>query len=167
MSNVAPATRVPWKTILRMMWAAYFALLFTSTHAPIPEPVEVITSRFDKLIHALAFGTLGSLTALAWLPSTFGRKEIARLIIGLLAYAVADELLQGLVGRTPDFYDWIADASGILVGASLTATVMAGFRGLQTSALRTASRPTSSHTVDAPKRASQRRHHIFRTVSES
>lgn len=167
MSHVAPATRVPWRTLLRLLWAAYFALLFTSTHAPIPEPVVVITSRFDKLIHALAFGTLGSLTALAWLPLSFGRKETVRLIVGLLIYAVVDEILQGLVGRTPDFYDWLADASGILVGASLTAAVMAGFRGLQTGALTSANRQSQRPPSTSSKRSQTRNQPAVPTVSDS
>lgn len=63
----------------------------------------------DKLVHFAMFALL------AWLAPR------SRLAWGALAaYAIATEAAQALVpGRSPDAWDLLADALGILVGAAL------------------------------------------------
>lgn len=98
--------------------ATYWFSLFVGTHWPSGSaPFEDIN---DKLKHFVGFAGLTSLLCgvvhrvKATLWSTPFRITFTGFI--LLVYAIADEFTQRFVpGRTPDFWDVIADAAGILV----------------------------------------------------
>ena len=65
----------------------------------------------DKVVHLALFA------ALAWT----GRRAnlpVPALAVGLVAYAVGSEVLQGLlpIGRSPDPLDAVADTIGVAVG---------------------------------------------------
>lgn len=77
-----------------------------------PFAVGIVSSPFDKLAHALAFGALflvldSALILPLWLA----------MVVTLLLSA-ADELHQvGLPGRVPGLADWLAGAFGVLLVA--------------------------------------------------
>ena len=94
-------------------WRAAFAVALVVTLwlalRPAP-PGEPLFAHADKVGHALAFALLGWLGACSGLPRW-------PLVIGLLAYGGAIELLQGLTPtREPSWADWAADAAGLALG---------------------------------------------------
>lgn len=69
----------------------------------------------DKIIHATLFAALTFTGYLAY------SKFQPWVYSGLICYGVLTEVLQGIltVTRYASFYDWLADATGILIGALL------------------------------------------------
>lgn len=86
--------------------AVVSALLLTpGTDVPVEPPAS------DKVVHALLFAVLA-------LTGRVGRFPLLPLGIGLFAYAVATETLQGLlpIDRYGDPLDVLADSVGMLIG---------------------------------------------------
>lgn len=102
-SHVAFGLALVLTTLILLTPASVVAAL---TGVPVDDRAVSVPGA-DKLVHALLFA------ALALLAPPF------RLALpGLAAYAVATELLQGLVpGRSPDALDLIADLVGLAAGA--------------------------------------------------
>jgi len=92
------------RLLLALAWAA--AIYAVSAQ---PGGQVGLSSPWDKLAHAAAFGTL------AWLLHTAGLPLTASL--GLTAlYALSDELHQLYVpGRQADVLDWLADVAGAMI----------------------------------------------------
>lgn len=100
----------------------YWALMYLVTHLPgidewrprggwpIRDP--------DKYVHFFAFA--GWVLVWAWLLEGHGRRvgrsALIVLFLGGAVYAAFDELTQGLVGRTPDWIDWVMDIAGLIAG---------------------------------------------------
>jgi VanZ family protein len=90
---------------------------------------------FDKVAHMAEFAGLGLFLSVAFRGSLprkrRGQTMLLVIAIGLLI-GVSDELYQSTVpGRVVDFFDWVADALGILVGsvvARVSAAVVAAER---------------------------------------
>lgn len=80
-------------------------LLTPGTAVPVEPPGS------DKVMHALLFAALA-------LTGRVGRFPLPSLGIGLIAYAVATETLQGLlpINRYGDPLDVLADSVGVLIG---------------------------------------------------
>lgn len=67
----------------------------------------------DKLHHLLAFGALA-------FPTAFLRPRwIVGMVLALVAYGAAIELIQPLVGRSREMDDFVADCLGILLGTGI------------------------------------------------
>lgn len=67
----------------------------------------------DKLMHAITFAVLFLIGSQACPRSKFG----GQLFLGLLAYGVLIELLQGKTGyRSMEAWDAVADLSGLVIG---------------------------------------------------
>ena len=122
--------------------ATYWFSLFVGTHWP--RGLALFDDVSDKLKHFVGFagltcllcGVVHRLKATLWsLPS---RVAVTGCI--LLVYAVADESTQHFVpGRTPDFWDVLADAVGILV---VLAAYGIGLRMRAATSQSATSRPT-------------------------
>lgn len=85
--------------------AAVLSLCLTPPAAHLP------STGWDKANHALAFALL-ALLGLAAYPA-----RAARVLLGLLAFGAAIELLQSLTGyRTAEWLDLLADAVGVAAG---------------------------------------------------
>lgn len=72
----------------------------------------------DKITHAVAFGLLAALAYFAVRVGHRARRPFAALVSWLVAtvYGGADEVHQAFVpNRQPDWYDWLADATGALI----------------------------------------------------
>jgi VanZ family protein len=95
----------------------WWLLMFLGTHLPMPPKTHVSVN--DKLQHAgayagLAFLLIGVARAFRWRNLTLYLGVIAA---GAL-YGVADELTQLLVpNRSAELLDWIADVTGLALGA--------------------------------------------------
>jgi len=102
-----------------LVLGAYWLLMFVITHIPIP-PIKA-PPQSDKLVHFVGYGILMFLfrarQVLHRKKGFTGSVWFAAFV--LVLYAVIDELLQGPVNRSPDFNDGVADAIGVLIGATL------------------------------------------------
>jgi VanZ family protein len=101
------------RVVLWVLCAAYWVALFTLTHLPrvpvIGPPVQ------DKVAHLLAYGVLAGVLYLTTWASGSGAKRAAYFVIAVtVLYGAMDELTQPLVGRSCEWYDWLADAAGAL-----------------------------------------------------
>lgn len=102
---------------------AYWTFLFIATSIP-TLPMPRIFDAQDKLEHLSAYFILGALLTLTLAIQTrikIIRKnfEIFSFVI-ILAYAAIDELHQLLIpGRYCDFFDWIADVFGGIIGIAI------------------------------------------------
>jgi len=98
-----------------LFWLCFVALnALALSPAPYLPPLEVF-NWWDKAQHAIGFGTLAFLAALAYpLVSRY------RLAVLLCLQGVAIELLQHWVGyRFGDWQDALADAVGVVLGLCL------------------------------------------------
>ncbi|HET8534001.1 MAG TPA: hypothetical protein VFL74_00465 [Sphingomicrobium sp.] len=90
--------------MLRLLfWAA---ALFALVMALIPRPPPVPGHPSDKVLHVIAFATLGMLGSVA-----YPRLTALRLVAGLSLFGALIEILQGtaLIHRDRDVLDWVAD----------------------------------------------------------
>jgi VanZ family protein len=100
----------------------YWLVLFTATTLPVQELPSIGLS--DKVNHFIAYFVLSVLVHLTLIYQRkfeilFNYAPAATLIISLL-YGIADELHQMLIpGRSAELLDWIADASGAIIGVLL------------------------------------------------
>lgn len=98
--------------------AAYVAMLLWTTHAPrVPQPrIAIGAIPSDKVLHFFAYATLGILSAItvhAWCQRQL--RMLVPLCAGLVVFALLDEVTQPIFGRATEVFDWVADASGVLV----------------------------------------------------
>lgn len=115
--------RQPRRLMLRpairiSVWVVSMAGAFALTHAPPPTHPKPHWWFNDKVYHAVGFLILGFLTV--WMRRRRRSADDWRVcgggLIGLLIYAVFDEVTQPLVGRSCEALDWLADALGAVVG---------------------------------------------------
>ena len=109
--------RYPWLWRLALaICAVYWGALFIATHLPRFESLGKELG--DKAIHFLAYFGLGIL--LTWTASLYRRLSpgvVLLVVIVILAYAAADEVLQTFIpGRFGHILDWLADLAGTVVG---------------------------------------------------
>jgi VanZ family protein len=115
-----PVGRRRWMPIALLAAAIglYWLAMFTATHLPIQTTPAGDPYSLDKLQHITAFAifaiflcTGGATIGIPRLPLYFG-------VIGVIAaYAAVDELSQRFIPqRTPDFFDWLADVAGAVMG---------------------------------------------------
>jgi VanZ family protein len=102
--------------LLAIAWAACIWYLSSQSTLPIP----MLFTLQDKLMHMVAYGTLGFLLmgARQWpvLPFPAGTWLGVCAVCGL--YGVVDEIHQSFVpGRDADVFDVCADVTGALLGA--------------------------------------------------
>lgn len=98
----------------------YWGLLFTATHLPGGNSLRLFPG-IDKVLHATAYGMLAILLLLAIsIRVRVGLLATLSVIAICATYGILDELSQQFVPRrTADFYDWIADVTGSLIGCGL------------------------------------------------
>ena len=112
-------TRSVRAVLLMGLALGYWLAIFALTHLPSHHLPRA--TGYDKLHHAAAFGGLAMVLCLA--ASGMGRAGAKLFLIVILLGAVyggIDELTQQLVpGRTADFFDWLADVAGLLLGIGI------------------------------------------------
>jgi len=100
------------------LWVAYAALIFYLSSQALPDEESLLKNIpfGDKGAHAGEYLIFGLLTFLTFRPRT-GSRWVFGLFIAL-GYAASDEIHQAFVPmRDPSFFDWTADAVGILASA--------------------------------------------------
>ena len=101
--------------LLRRCWIAigWFGVALLLYLSLMPGPPEIPVEQGDKLGHILAYATL----TYWWAQLLVTSPQRLRLAAALLALGIAIEFVQGWTGwRTFDFYDMLADATGIAIG---------------------------------------------------
>lgn len=96
----------------------YWLALFILAHIPIPLFVRR-AGVSDKCIHFLAYLILVFLLWFATNPDkkvNWRRATAWWVPLAVIGYGVADELLQGCVGRSCDVRDFAADVAGVVAG---------------------------------------------------
>lgn len=99
----------------------YWPVLFWLTHSPVQQ-VARQSGMSDKTMHLLAYFVL---TFLIWFAvSPFEKVRFTKLkswilLLIVALYGIVDEYVQGRVGRSADFHDFMADLFGILLGLGM------------------------------------------------
>lgn len=115
-----------FRLISRRILIACWSLLFISTHIPLWFVHVDVPKDSDKLAHFLGYGGLMfCLRGWQWISARLAEGEAANrprytlwfAVLLLVAYSVADELLQIPVYRHADVNDAIADWIGMFIGA--------------------------------------------------
>lgn len=100
-----------WTSPAQRRWAFWLCMAAVLALCLMPPAQHLPSTGWDKANHALAFAVLAVLGLLAHPART------ARVLLGLLAFGAAIEVLQSLTGyRTAEWLDWVADAAGLLAG---------------------------------------------------
>ena len=98
----------------RWRWRAAFwgACVYVLVMALLPHPPRIPGDPDDKVLHIIAFLTLGALGRMA-----FSGASIWALVVGLSLFGAAIELLQAIpaLNRDSDPVDWIADTLAVVV----------------------------------------------------
>lgn len=110
-----------------MLLAAYWIGLFVLTHLP-GYPMPYHPTLTDKVGHGGGFALLSLLLAyVVWrVTRRFTYSGLVAIGAVLALYGACDELTQPYVGRSCDFFDWLADVGGIVLGLA-TWTLIANF----------------------------------------
>lgn len=104
-----------WRLLAWTGLGVYWLTLVSLTH--LPGRMIPLTGVSDKMLHFLAYWGLALFVYTA-LWSTFPRRRIALpAIVIVLLHGALDEWTQGMVGRSAEFADWIADLLGATAGA--------------------------------------------------
>ncbi|HET6350117.1 MAG TPA: VanZ family protein [Candidatus Krumholzibacteria bacterium] len=117
--------RAPFR--IRGSWlflsALYVGLIFFVSSRPYLRPPGPEFALKDKLAHCTEYGVLGWLLSRALRPARTIPPALEVLWFVALGAGIAglDELFQGTVaGRVMDIKDWMADVTGLMLGASLS-----------------------------------------------
>lgn len=97
--------------------AAFWLLMLVLTHLP-EIPKEYDSGLGDKSEHRIGYMLLSAglgLSLSAW-QGPLGWRRLAMVIGIVAAYGAFDETTQPLFGRNCDWYDWISDLQGCLIG---------------------------------------------------
>ena len=98
--------------------AATFALIM----ALLPKPPQIPFQPGDKVMHMIAFATLGALAAAGW-----RERPLLHLFAVLAVFGGAIEVLQTIpaLHRDAEWADWSADMGAAIVGISLIRLMLA------------------------------------------
>jgi VanZ family protein len=104
--------------------AAYWLLMLILTHIPeIPQEIE--SGMGDKSEHRIGYCLLAlglGLSLSAWKgPLGLGRLAILGGVVAV--YGALDETTQPLFGRDCDWFDWLADLQGGLIGGLMALAI--------------------------------------------
>lgn len=97
--------------------AFVFAAIFAMIMASLPRPPAIPGQPSDKILHVLAFGTLGVLAALG-----FRGLSTMRLFVWLAAFGAIIEVVQAIpmLNRDSELADLLADMAAALVALAAT-----------------------------------------------
>jgi VanZ family protein len=111
-----PSAVIAFRRLVGPVLACYWLAMFAGTHWPRFELANY-PENTDKVLHFSAYAGLGFLLAAYWSQKrTLGRWQFAGIFAIVVAYSIADELLQMPVGRDCDPLDALADAAGCIIG---------------------------------------------------
>jgi VanZ family protein len=100
-----------WRWRLAVIGGALVIFIGSSIPSSSMPSLRVLTQ--DKLLHMLEYGAFGLLLC-SWARREFSRPRRVMAVLVLAAlYGISDEAHQYLVGRSCEFYDWLADMVGV------------------------------------------------------
>lgn len=100
-----------------LLLVLYCALIFWLSDQPVLS-LKISLPHIDKVIHAGAYTIMGILAWRAFRP--FNPQPALWVIVFCSLYGLSDEWHQSFViGRTADFFDWLADTLGGLIAVWL------------------------------------------------
>ena len=107
-------------TLIYIPLTVYWVMLFILTTIPADNVPQLFENQ-DKYEHFIAYCVLAMLLSLALYfqkrSILISSKAFLFALLFILAYGAIDELHQLFVpGRYCDFYDWLADSSGGIIG---------------------------------------------------
>lgn len=116
-SRDAAMRRTVVRRRLFILLVGYWMAMFIATHIPVQHSPNLGESGLDKIAHFVGYGGLAFLLS-AWLfTRQWSTPRIALAVLTVLpAYAVADELLQVVVARHTDVWDFVANVMGTAIG---------------------------------------------------
>ena len=117
-NTARPSRRRIYRRRVWWAWVGYWIILFIATHLPKPPAVLPQVDHVDKGAHFALYAGLCLLGGYSH-RLRYHRFSVAALVTWAfiyMAYGAADEWLQGAVGRTPSFWDWLADVAGVALG---------------------------------------------------
>lgn len=104
-----------------VLWAAFMLILTSLPGDAVPD-VGDVPAGTDKLVHVILYAVLGWLTARAISHPRYPVRSFAILVLALALFAALDEWHQSFIpGREPHVVDWVADMTGVFIGAGLGA----------------------------------------------
>jgi VanZ family protein len=116
---------IPSTAASRRLAVVYAVAVVVISSYPDVKLPDVGEEGVDKLLHFAQYAILGFLVSRGWGPFREKRTTgLAPWIVAvlLLLFAGADEFHQHWIpGRSPEFWDWMADALGVLTGFALGA----------------------------------------------
>jgi VanZ family protein len=98
------------KLILASAILVFIAITILSLLPPRTN-LEIPTN--DKIGHFMAYATF-SLNICLLFPRV--NKQLLLLLLGVIGYGILLEFLQGFVGRSTSFYDFLANTIGVSIG---------------------------------------------------
>lgn len=109
----------PFRRIVR--WVFFAAAAFALVMALLPQPPSVPLSPGDKVLHMLAFATLGALAAIGW-----HKTPLLWLFAWLAAFGGFIEAAQAIpmLNRDAQWSDWFADMAAGLVALAVVRAAM-------------------------------------------
>ena len=121
-------TDLPFQRAARIAFVV--AAIFSFVMATLPHPPPIPGQPSDKLLHMLAFATLGTLAA-----AGFPGQSVARLFLALTVFGAAIELAQAvrMLNRDSELADLLADMTAALVALIGTRMLLAWYASCKTS----------------------------------
>lgn len=104
-----------------ILLVSYWLTLFILAHIPIPQFVYRVQVS-DKTLHFLAYLILVFLLWFTISPDkkvNWRRTAVWRVLLAVIVYGAADEVIQGYVGRSCDIRDFAADLAAVITGLIL------------------------------------------------
>jgi len=105
-----------------LVWAAFILVLTSIPGADLP---QVAVRHADKFVHLGMYGVFGWLLARSLFRGERARRAVVMAVLGVSLFGAADEWHQQFIpGRSMELFDWVADTTGALAGASAAAVVL-------------------------------------------
>ncbi|MBI9101201.1 MAG: VanZ family protein [Spirochaetales bacterium] len=111
-------------------WGFIFIIISVSLLSLLPRPLPNLPDKpgLDKILHFIAYTAVGFTLHLYFHMRPRGRKGgvnvLWLVLLFCIIYGGAIEILQGYTGRSPEWFDLLADGAGGLFGAFLSSLLL-------------------------------------------
>ncbi|MGH7137601.1 MAG: VanZ family protein [Pirellulales bacterium] len=112
----ASAQKLKWS---RRWLAAFLVLIVALTHMPNLGTQRLESGHYDKVAHFTLYAVLAALalrTVTLGFSSTSAVVRCVGVLAAVAAFGLLDEATQPLTARDFDWFDWLADNIGVVVG---------------------------------------------------